>query len=109
MDRKHLAEAYYMALCNAADTALQCYAVAQQTLTAKGHHDLAEGMGAQIAELVILHRLLRLAANVETPKPTQAPIAARSDKPRGVYGEWCCDPKLCAGKGYCPRDPSCAD
>lgn len=29
--------------------------------------------------------------------------------PRGVYGEWCRDPKLCAGKGYCPRDPNCAD
>lgn len=26
-----------------------------------------------------------------------------------VYGEWCRDPELCAGKGYCPRDPTCAD
>lgn len=25
------------------------------------------------------------------------------------YGEWCRDPKLCAGKGYCPRDPNCGD
>jgi dihydroneopterin aldolase len=73
-------------LCNAVSAALQCYAVAQQTLVAKGHHDLAEAMGAKIAELVILHRLLHLAANVETPKPTQAPIAARSDKPRFVSG-----------------------
>jgi anthranilate/para-aminobenzoate synthase component II len=27
----------------------------------------------------------------------------------GVYGNWCHDPKLCAGKSYCPRDPTCAD
>ena len=26
-----------------------------------------------------------------------------------AYGEWCRDPKLCAGKGYCPRDPNCGD
>lgn len=25
------------------------------------------------------------------------------------YGEWCRDPAICAGKGYCPKDPSCAD
>ena len=29
--------------------------------------------------------------------------------PQGVYGEWCRDPTLCSGKGYCPRDPTCAD
>lgn len=29
--------------------------------------------------------------------------------PKGVYGEMCRDPKLCAGKGYCPRDPACND
>jgi hypothetical protein len=23
--------------------------------------------------------------------------------------EWCADPALCAGKGYCPREPNCAD
>jgi len=26
-----------------------------------------------------------------------------------AYGEWCADPTLCAGRGYCPRDPNCAD
>lgn len=26
-----------------------------------------------------------------------------------AYGEWCAQPALCAGRGYCPRDPSCAD
>lgn len=25
------------------------------------------------------------------------------------YGEWCRSPELCAGKGYCPRDPTCGD
>lgn len=25
------------------------------------------------------------------------------------YGEMCCDPDLCKGKGYCPRDPTCGD
>lgn len=28
---------------------------------------------------------------------------------KSVYGEMCRDPKLCAGKGYCPRDPACSD
>ena len=27
----------------------------------------------------------------------------------GVYGEWCRDPAACAGKGYCPHDPTCGD
>ena len=25
------------------------------------------------------------------------------------YGEMCRSPELCAGKGYCPRDPTCGD
>lgn len=25
------------------------------------------------------------------------------------YGEWCRNPKACAGKGYCPLDPTCGD
>ena len=25
------------------------------------------------------------------------------------YREWCLDPSLCAGKDYCPRDPTCGD
>lgn len=25
------------------------------------------------------------------------------------YGYMCRDPELCAGKGYCPRDPTCGD
>jgi hypothetical protein len=27
--------------------------------------------------------------------------------PKGVYGDWCRDPTLCAGRGSCPRDPAC--
>lgn len=27
----------------------------------------------------------------------------------GAYGPMCRDPHLCSGKGYCPRDPTCAD
>ncbi|SCB51764.1 hypothetical protein GA0061099_102142 [Bradyrhizobium yuanmingense] len=33
----------------------------------------------------------------------------RSGEIKGVYGEMCHDPKICAGKGYCPRDPSCCE
>lgn len=33
----------------------------------------------------------------------------RAKAKRGVYSEWCHDPALCAGKGYCPRDPTCGD
>ena len=25
------------------------------------------------------------------------------------YGPMCRDPQLCAGRGYCPRDPTCGD
>lgn len=41
----------------------------------------------------------RINVALETP-------LSRKDAP---YGEWCRDPKLCAGKGYCPRDPNCGD
>jgi len=26
-----------------------------------------------------------------------------------AYGEWCRKPAACAGKGYCPLDPTCGD
>lgn len=35
--------------------------------------------------------------------------ARRKKKLASPYGEWCRDPDLCAGKGYCPRDPNCGD
>ena len=28
---------------------------------------------------------------------------------RRPYAEWCRKPEACAGKGYCPLDPSCGD
>lgn len=28
---------------------------------------------------------------------------------KAPYGPMCRDPELCAGKGYCPRDPTCGD
>ena len=36
-------------------------------------------------------------------------IGAEQDKSKSPYGEWCRDPKACAGKGYCPLDPTCGD
>ena len=33
----------------------------------------------------------------------------KARKLNAPYGEWCRDPDLCAGKGYCPRDPTCGD
>lgn len=30
-------------------------------------------------------------------------------KAKSPYGEMCMTPDLCAGKGYCPRDPACGD
>jgi hypothetical protein len=34
---------------------------------------------------------------------------AAENKAKGAYSQWCRDPSLCAGKGYCPRDPTCGD
>ena len=31
------------------------------------------------------------------------------DWPKRAYGEWCRKPEACAGKGYCPLDPTCGD
>jgi hypothetical protein len=31
------------------------------------------------------------------------------DKSKTPYGEMCRDPSACAGKGYCPKDPTCGD
>lgn len=36
-------------------------------------------------------------------------LTDEQQNPKGVYGEMCRDPKICAGKGYCPRDPSCCE
>ena len=37
--------------------------------------------------------------SVPAGRPTNSP----------PYGEWCRNPKACAGKGYCPLDPTCGD
>ena len=41
----------------------------------------------------------RILAGIEAP-------LSRKDAP---YGEWCRKPDACAGKGYCPLDPTCGD
>jgi hypothetical protein len=35
--------------------------------------------------------------------------AALIEEAEPPYGPMCRDPDLCAGKGYCPRDPTCGD
>lgn len=35
------------------------------------------------------------------------PPKVREGTERSPYPEMCREPKLCAGKGYCPRDPAC--
>ncbi|HWX30132.1 MAG TPA: hypothetical protein VNZ53_22180 [Steroidobacteraceae bacterium] len=37
------------------------------------------------------------------------PIPSKKKKTGNPYGEWCRDPAACAGKGYCPLDPTCGD
>ena len=34
---------------------------------------------------------------------------ARAGMSGRPYGEWCRNPEACAGKGYCPLDPTCGD
>jgi hypothetical protein len=45
------------------------------------------------------------------PEPTEAlkAAAARYSVESRPYGHMCMSPELCAGKGYCPRDPTCGD
>ncbi len=46
---------------------------------------------------------------LDAAKTVEDALRASPDAPRGVYGEMCRDPKACAGKGYCPRDPACSE
>lgn len=39
----------------------------------------------------------------------EAQIAAETPVSQRAYSEWCRKPSACAGKGYCPLDPTCAD
>jgi len=46
----------------------------------------------------------------ETEEERNARLALRRElRKTAPYREWCMDPELCAGKGYCPRDPNCGD
>lgn len=46
---------------------------------------------------------------VEQPTPECLAERAKRARANAPYGEMCRDPKICAGKGYCPRDPTCGD
>ncbi len=73
------------------------YRIGGRDIFAEGSYfaALAASVRAQIDERdpVLLDKTL----GIEPPKKTAA------------YGEWCREPALCAGKGYCPRDPTCGD
>ena len=51
--------------------------------------------------------------NLKQPTPLVATLLdiARSGAytERRPYAEWCRKPEACAGKGYCPLDPTCGD
>lgn len=46
---------------------------------------------------------------VVVEQPTPEVLATRALRANAPYGEMCRDPKICAGKGYCPRDPNCGE
>lgn len=49
-------------------------------------------------------------ANDEQRTCCDAGKAADKANPQHLaYPEFCMEPKLCAGRGYCPRDPCCCD
>ena len=53
---------------------------------------------------------LRDALNVATSKSGVATcIGGQTEHDPRPYGEWCRNPAACAGKGYCPLDPTCGD
>lgn len=73
-------------------------------------------VGTQLARRA-LDAAFRAAAGQE-PDPFNAPAARTQPETQeptnekasiGHYGEWCRDPSACKGKGYCPKDPTCAD
>lgn len=47
------------------------------------------------------------------PKQPDAAVALRERlaklRETAPYGQMCRNPDLCAGKGYCPRDPTCGN
>ena len=45
----------------------------------------------------------------ETESERNERLRRKRLKASSPYGEMCRDPTICAGKGYCPRDPTCGD
>lgn len=67
--------------------------------------------GHHIIPVVKEHRGPRLPLNRMLADHVIDAITAMGKQPKSSapYGEWCRDPDLCDGKGYCPRDPTCGD
>lgn len=42
-----------------------------------------------------------------TPPGDTMQALAYIDTFRPAYPDWCREPSLCAGRGFCPRDPAC--
>ena len=61
---------------------------------------MADPIEQYFMNAVRLQALIHTGQDIDTDKPPEL---------KGHYGEMCRDPKICAGKGYCPRDPNCAD
>jgi hypothetical protein len=53
--------------------------------------------------------LIHGADHMRTDRGPIAYCAQCDSRKSAPYGEWCHDPTICAGKGYCPRDPTCGD
>ena len=99
----------------------------------KPHNDkiIAEGRAATLADenAKLRTALTKLSNEVLGSLPLMDPLARRefgntnyalliqrAEEARALlgrdsapYGKMCRDPKACAGKGYCPRDPTCGD
>lgn len=44
-----------------------------------------------------------------TKSDVAACIGGQTEHDSRPYGEWCRNRAACAGKGYCPLDPTCGD
>jgi len=64
---------------------------------------------AQEAETRRLEEISTLAAEIADRQKRMDALLRVGTKRSSPYGEMCRDPDACAGKGYCPRDPTCGD
>jgi uncharacterized coiled-coil protein SlyX len=70
---------------------------------------------AFMKQSVELAKVLQQAQHALTPEMLKNAVRKTLERDnqlgpdRGVYREWCRDPKLCEGKNYCPKKPTCAD